>query len=87
MRRDIVVVGDAPIDRYVLNIIILFNSGSEVVEIVGKGRNIHKAVAVFNLLREKLEEALKVEQVEIGSEKRRGRSVAYIKITVSQRTP
>lgn len=88
MRRDVVIVGEAPIDKYVLDIIVLFNSGSESVEIVGKGRNIYKAVNAFNLLREKLEGALQVEQVEIGSErKRRGRTTAYIKIVVKQQIP
>jgi DNA-binding protein Alba len=84
--RDVVVVRDRPVSDYVLNVIMLFNSGSEEVELVGRGMYISKAVAVFNALRDRLEETLKVIDVEIGSEVR-GRShrrVPYIKFRLTQ---
>ncbi|ABU81600.1 DNA/RNA-binding protein [Ignicoccus hospitalis] len=85
MTKEVIVVRDKPVSEYVLNAVVAFNSGAEEVEIVGRGRYISKAVVVFNRLRERLEETLKVVNVEIGSEEsRRGRPVAYIKIRVTQ---
>jgi DNA-binding protein Alba len=86
-KRDSITVGDAPVDKYIFDAIVLFNSGVDEIEIVGRGRNIYKAVAVFNGLREKLGETLKVLEVEIGSEKRGRRKVPYIKIVVYQSPP
>ncbi|UXD21870.1 DNA-binding protein [Ignicoccus pacificus DSM 13166] len=86
-KRDFITVGDAPIDKYVFDAIVLFNSGVDELEIVGRGRNIYKAVGVFNALRERLSETLKVVEVEIGSERRGRKTVPYIKIVVYQPPP
>ena len=85
MPRDVVVVRDGPLADYIVQVVMFLSSGSEEVEIVGRGRNIHRAVAVFNAVRERLSGALKVNSVEIGSESRGKRKVPYIKIRVTQR--
>ncbi len=82
-QRDVITVGDAPIDKYIFEIVVLFNSGVEEVEIVGRGRHISKAVTLFNRLRDRLSEAVQISELEIGSEHRRGkRMTPYIKIVV-----
>ncbi len=86
MPKDIVVVRDRPVSDYVLDIIVRFNSGADEIELVGRGNYISKAVAVYNALRDRLEETLKLLEVEIGSEER-GRSrrrVPYIKFRLTQ---
>ena len=84
MTKEVIVVRDRPVNEYVLNALVAFNSGTDLVEIIGRGENISKAVVVFNVLREKLEESLKVVKVEIGSEHGRRRPVPYIKFVLTQ---
>ncbi len=84
MPRDVVVVRDGPLADYVVQVVMYLSSGSEEVEIVGRGRYIHRAVNVFNVVRERLSETLKVNSVEIGSEQRGRRRVPYIKIRITQ---
>ena len=84
MTKEVIVVRDKPVNEYVLNALIAFNSGTELVEIIGRGENISKAVAVFNVLREKLEESMNIVKVEIGSEYGRRRPVPYIKFLLTQ---
>ncbi len=84
MPRDIVVVRDGPLADYIVQVVMYLSSGSEEVEIIGRGRNIHRAVAVFNAVRERLSETLRVNSVEIGSEQRGRRRVPYIKIRITQ---
>ena len=86
MPRDVVVVRDGPVSDYVLKVIVLFNSGSDEVELIGRGTYISKAVAVFNALRDKLEETLRIIDVEIGSDVKgkSNRRVPYIKFRLTQ---
>ena len=86
MPRDVVVVREGPLTDYIIQVVMLLSSGSEEVEIIGRGRNIHRAVSVFNAVRERLSEALKVNSIEIGSEQRGRRRIPYIKIRITQRS-
>mgnify|MGYP000418546140 CR=1 FL=1 len=77
-----VVLGSKPLRSYLLDIIVSFNQGIEVVEIMGKGKNISRAVTLYNMLLDRLGDSLTLDHVEIGSLLERGRRVSYIKIKV-----
>jgi DNA-binding protein Alba len=78
---EIVVSRSKSVGDYVLDIITLFNQGFDEVKIKGLGREISKAVDVFNELKERLEGGIEVANVQIGTEKEKRRS-SYIVITV-----
>ncbi len=77
-----IVLGNKPLRSYLLDIIVSFNQGIEVVEIMGKGKNISRAVTLYNMLLDRLGDSLALDHVEIGSLLERGRRVSYIKIRV-----
>ncbi len=77
-----IVLGNKPLRSYLLDIIVSFNQGIEVVEIMGKGKNISRAVTLYNMLLDRLGDSLTLDHVEIGSLLERGRRVSYIKIRV-----
>ncbi len=81
----VVSIGSRPLSDYVLSIIILFNQGIKKVVLKGKGSNISKAIAVYNAVRDRLGESVKLEGVEIGSEYYGGRKrVSYIKMSLTR---
>jgi len=75
-------IGNRPLRNYVLEAIVNLNQGADIVEIVGRGRHIHRAVNVFNAIASRLGDSVKLEGVEIGSILVRGRRVSYIKIRI-----
>ncbi len=78
-----VVVGNRPLRQYLLDIVVNFNRGIEVVEIVGKGKNISRAVTLYNMVLNRLGNSVVLDHVEIGSElDRRMKRVSYIKIRI-----
>ena len=77
-----VVLGNKPLRSYLLDIIVSFNQGIEVVEIMAKGKNISRAVTLYNMLLDRLGDSLSLDHIEIGSLLERGRRVSYIKIRV-----
>lgn len=78
-------VGSRPLSDYVLSIIILFNQGVKKVVLKGKGGNISKAVAVYNAVKDRLGDSIRLEDIEIGSEYYDNRKrVSYIKISISK---
>jgi len=79
-----VVLGNKPLRTYLLDIIVGFNQGIEVVEILGKGKNISKAVTLYNMLLDRLGDSVSLDNIEIGSVIERGRRVSYIKIRVKR---
>jgi len=58
--EDIVVVGRERSCRYVLDIIVRMNQGSNNITIVRRDKNISKAVTVYNILRDRLGDALEL---------------------------
>jgi len=62
----------------VLDIISLFNQGSQEVEIKGNGFEINKVVDIYNQLVDRLKEGVKLEKVDIGSEVKDKRRVSYL---------
>ncbi|ALU11340.1 DNA-binding protein [Ignicoccus islandicus DSM 13165] len=87
MEKEVITVVKDNINDYVLQAILAINSGVPVIEIVGRGKNIYKAVYVFNRLRGRIGDAVEIERVEIGSEERGRRRIPYIKIVLKQKLP
>ncbi|WP_369395956.1 DNA-binding protein [Sulfuracidifex metallicus] len=65
-----VLVSMKNVEDYVLEIITMLNQGAEEVEIKGVGRDIGKAVDVYNMILDKLGNGIKLDSVSIGSESR-----------------
>lgn len=83
VEESLISVGNRPLHDYVTSVIILFNQGIKKVVLKGKGSNISKAIAVYNAVKDRLGDSIKLEHVDIGSEfinnKKR---VSYIKISL-----
>lgn len=79
-----ITIGNKPILDYIVSIAILFNQGVRRVVIKGKGDNISKAVAVYNAIKERMGDAVKLNDVRIGSEDRRGRLTSFIEIVIER---
>ena len=87
MQKEVITVVKDDLNEYVLRAILAINSGTPRIELIGRGKNIYKAVYVFNRLRWRIGDAIELEEVEIGSEERGRRRVPYIKIVLKQRLP
>jgi len=77
-------VGNRPLGDYIVSAAILFNQGYRQVLIRGRGNNISKAVALYNALKERMGDALKLVDVRIGSNEIRGRIVSFIEILIER---
>jgi len=80
-----IVLGSKSLNEYLLQVVVSFNRGVDTVEILGKGRNINKAVNLYNRVMERLGDSVVLEDVEIGSLLERGRRVSYIRIRLKRR--
>jgi DNA-binding protein len=74
---------------YVLAVMTQFSSGKNEVQIKARGRTISKAVDVAEIIRRRFADAVKVKNVEIGTEERenpnKGKvNVSTISITLSK---
>ncbi|MCG2887844.1 MAG: DNA-binding protein [Sulfolobales archaeon] len=78
---EIVVSRTKSVSDYVLDIITLMNQGFDEVKIKGLGREISKAVDVYNSLKSRMENGIELKDVQIGTDKERKRT-SYILITV-----
>lgn len=76
--NEIIVGRTKSVEDYVLDIISLFNQGSQEVEIKGNGFEINKVVDIYNQLVDRLKEGVKLEKVDIGSEVKDKRRVSYL---------
>ncbi|RLG82434.1 MAG: DNA-binding protein [Thermoprotei archaeon] len=79
-----ITIGNKPLIDYIVSLAILFNQGIRRIIIRGSGDKISKAIAVYNALKERMGDAVKLNDVRIGSENRRGRMVSYIEIVVEK---
>ncbi|MEM1622620.1 MAG: DNA-binding protein [Sulfolobales archaeon] len=77
-------VGKRAINDYMASIAIIFNQGVKTVVIRGCGDNIHRAIALYNALKSRLGDGIKLTNVRIGSEKRGFKYVPYIEIEVER---
>lgn len=85
-KEEVIIVGRERPYRYALDIIVRMNQGNDNITIVGKSKNIPKAVTVYNILRDRLGDALELRGVSIGSTyAARNRRISYIEIKISRR--
>jgi nucleoid protein Alba len=78
---EVVVSRTKSVSDYVLDIITLMNQGFDEVKIKGLGREISKAVDVYNSIKSRMENGIELKDVQIGTDKERKRT-SYILITV-----
>ncbi|BFH74349.1 DNA-binding protein [Sulfurisphaera javensis] len=71
-------------EDYVLDVIVMFNQGYDEVELKGVGNSIYKAVEVYNLLKDRLGDGIKLEKTDIGSEVKDRRRISYISIRLKR---
>ena len=71
---NVVFVGKKPSMAYVLAAITQFNEGKEEVKIKARGKSISKAVDVAEIVKNKFMADVKVESVQIGTDKVKGQN-------------
>ncbi|ADM27065.1 Alba, DNA/RNA-binding protein [Ignisphaera aggregans DSM 17230] len=79
-----IILGNRPLRDYLLESIVSLNRESDVIEILGRGRHIYRAVNLYNMLSSRLGDRISIKNVEIGSMLIRNRRVSYIKITIQR---
>ncbi len=79
-----VLVSMKNVEDYVLEVITLLNQGAQEVDIKGVGRDISKAVDVFNMIKDKLENGVELGSVSIGSESRDKKRLSFILLRVKK---
>ncbi|EWG07086.1 MAG: DNA/RNA-binding protein [Candidatus Aramenus sulfurataquae] len=83
-KTQIVITSSKTVDEHVLEILSMFNQGVNEVELKGYGREINKLVDVYNQLKDKLGEGVKLENAQTGSEVREKRRISYLLIRLSK---
>lgn len=82
----IIIVGRESPMTYATEVIVRLNQGVNKIVIVGKGRNISKTAAVYNIVRSKLRDLIETEDISIGSiETSTRRLVSYLAVTISRK--
>lgn len=81
----IIDIGKRPIDDYVFEAIISFQEGVNDIILRGRGDFISRAVDVYWALKDRLGNSIELIDVEIGSEKIRGRLRSYIAIKIRRK--
>ncbi|QGA54349.1 DNA-binding protein [Sulfolobus sp. E5-1-F] len=76
--NEIVVRKTKNVEDHVLDVIVLFNQGIDEVILKGIGREISKAVDVYNSLKDRLGDGVQLVNVQTGSEVRDRRRISYI---------
>lgn len=77
-------VGKKPMMNYVLAAVGMVNEGETELVIKARGRNISKAVAIAEVLRNRFLKDFKVKDIKIGTEMRDGSSVSIIEIYLAK---
>ena len=80
---EVVVSRSKSVMDYTLEVITLLNQGMDEVKIKGVGREISKAVDVYNSVKDRLGDGVDLVNTEIGTE--RGKKTSYIVITVARK--
>jgi DNA-binding protein len=80
-----IVLGNRPLREYILETIISVNRDADVVEILGRGKHIYRAVTLYSALVSRLGDRIALRNVEIGSMLIRGKRVSYIKISIGKK--
>lgn len=78
-------VSRKPVSDYVFDAVVSFNQGVDEIIIKGRGDFISKAVDVYRYLAERLGDSIEIVNIDIGSEKFKGRRRSYIAIRVRRK--
>ncbi|MEM4943818.1 MAG: DNA-binding protein [Saccharolobus sp.] len=76
--NEITVRRSKSIEDHVLDIIVMFNQGFDEVVIKGIGKEISRAVDIYNRLKERLGDGVQIVNIETGSEIKDRRRISYI---------
>lgn len=79
-----IVLGNKPLREYLVEIIVSLNREASAVEIIGRGRNIYRAVNLYNALVSRIGDRVSIRDIEIGSMLVGGRRVSFIRIVVQR---
>ncbi|MEM0363870.1 MAG: DNA-binding protein [Sulfolobaceae archaeon] len=76
--NEITVRRSKSIEDHVLDIIVMFNQGFDEVVVKGIGKEISRAVDIYNRLKERLGDGVQIVNIETGSEIKDKRRISYI---------
>ncbi|MEM1599451.1 MAG: DNA-binding protein [Saccharolobus sp.] len=76
--NEITVRRSKSIEDHVLDIIVMFNQGFDEVVVKGIGKEISRAVDIYNTLKERLGDGVQIVNIETGSEIKDRRRISYI---------
>ncbi|EZQ06785.1 MULTISPECIES: ribonuclease P subunit p25 family protein [Acidianus] len=66
------------VEEHVLDVLEVFNKGTQEVEIKGYGREIDKVADVYNAIKDRLGDGVSLEGTSIGSETKDRRRISYL---------
>ncbi|MCY0859476.1 MAG: DNA-binding protein [Sulfolobaceae archaeon] len=75
---EILVTRNKSIDDYILEAIAMFNQGYDTISLKGMGKEISKAVDIYNKLKDRLGDGVVLDSVETGSETKDKKRISYI---------
>ncbi|MEM0015604.1 MAG: DNA-binding protein [Saccharolobus sp.] len=76
--NEITVRRSKSVEDHVLDIIVMFNQGFDEVVVKGIGKEISRAVDIYNTLKERLGDGVQIVNIETGSEIKDRRRISYI---------
>lgn len=79
-----ILLGNKPLKDYLIEAIVSLNREADVIEIIARGRNIYRAVNLYNALLTRVGDRVNLKDIEIGSILVRNRRVSYIKIALQR---
>lgn len=79
-----ILLGNKPLKDYLIEAIVSLNREADVIEIIARGRNIYRAVNLYNALLTRVGDRINLKDIEIGSILVRNRRVSYIKIALQR---
>ncbi|ADV65524.1 DNA-binding protein [Desulfurococcus mucosus] len=78
-------VGRKSLDDYIVEVILMFQEGSERVVLKGVGPYISRAVDLYNALVSRMGDSVELVKVGIGSERIKGRMKPFIAIEIRKK--
>ncbi|TRM96473.1 hypothetical protein DJ530_12770, partial [Sulfolobus sp. E1] len=75
--NEVIVRRSKSVEDHVLDIIVMFNQGLNEIKLKGVGKEISKAVDIYNTLKDRLGEGVQLLGVETGSEVKDRRRTSY----------
>lgn len=76
--NELLVTRNKSVDDYILEAIAMFNQGFDTITLKGMGKEISKAVDIYNRLKDRLGDGIVLDSVETGSETKDKRRISYI---------